>query len=396
MYFMSKKPERISWELFKRALSGDLSDKENFVFKTWLESDPANKVYFTRAKKYFDNRAQDNEADGRNETALAWQHFRKYVRERKVKKVYYGLTTAAVLAILVSTMFLLINKFRDNQNDSMQISQSEIIPPGSSSAILTIDNTRSFFLEKGDTIISFDQNDTKVDVKSGILDYTNDSKQFGKIVKNRLEIPHGGEYKVRLPDGSVLFINSESVVEYSIPFERNKREIYVSGEIFIEVAKDSSRPFIVTTDDYNVQVLGTAFNISSYADDDRVVTTLISGSVEITGIEEHSLSRFILEPDQQLVFTRFNSTPTIEEVDASNVIAWTQGFFVFEDETLESIFRKLERWYEFDTFFFSEEAASELFTGKLPRFDNLQEILEIVNRVSNSKIELNGKTVVIE
>lgn len=393
---MSKKSESISWKFFKRAISGDLSDSEALVFKDWLESDAANELYFTRAKKYFNKKDMEDEASRKTQTDQAWHHFRKYVRDRKVKKMYYGLSTAAVLAILVSTMFLLIQNFRDKQEASTQFSQSETIPPGSAQAVLTIDNADTFFLEKADTTISYDNAGSRIDVKSGTIDYKYGVDLKEKSVINRLVIPHGGEFKVRLPDGSLLYVNSETTVEYSIPFERSKREIYVSGEVYIDVAKDSVRPFIVKTDDFSVQALGTAFNVSSYPEDDLAATTLLSGLVEVRCIREHAADIFLLEPDQQLVFNRLDCNPSICQVDASSIVAWTTGYFVFKDETLESIFRKLERWYEFETFFFSEEAESELFTGKLPRFDNLQEILKIVDRVSNSKIELNGKTVVIE
>jgi ferric-dicitrate binding protein FerR (iron transport regulator) len=240
------------------------------------------------------------------------------------------------------------------------------------------------------------ESEAYLSIGSGRIAYEAEASKFEEPVLNRIEIPHGGEYMVTLPDGSELFVNSETVVEYYVPFRDNSRELKICGEVYLEVARDTARPFIVTTNDYSVRVLGTKFNVSAYPNDDFVATTLVSGSVSIEGLKSQAGKRLVLEPSQQLFLDKSSHQTDILSVDPDIYTAWTEGFFVFEEETLYSIFRKLERWYDIKVFFFSEEAEHELFSGKLPRFENLQDILSIINKVSAAKLELNGSTVVIE
>lgn len=395
---MISKEQPFSWELFRKAAAGELSGDEAVELNQWLSENSRNRKYFDRARGFYSK--NDPDINLQDEDYLpAYRDFVKYTRRKDRKRLLSRLQVAAAIVILVtSTMVVLIQLRKIPGSDLAQVENIDITP-GRSIALLTINNGKSFRLEHQDTIITVgnESKEEYLSIGSGRIEYRSDiNSQAATPVLNRIEIPHGGEYRVTLPDGSELFVNSETVVEYYVPFRDGKRELRVSGEVYLEVAKDSSLPFIVSTDDYSVRVLGTKFNVCAYPDDGFAATTLVSGSVEILGIKNHEGSNFLLEPSQQLFLDKSSYSPEILSVEPEIYTAWTKGFFVFEEETLYSIFRKLERWYDIKVFFFSEEAEHELFSGKLPRFENLQDILSIINKVSTAKLELNGSTVVIE
>lgn len=392
---MIKNESPFSWEVFRKAISGELSDNEAAEFSQWLSDNPANRKYYNRAKAFYLQNSPDLKIQ-ESDFIPAYKEFVKYTRRNVKNRFFSRLQVAAAIAIIVTSTLVVVFQLRKPQSF---VAEAEIfeITPGRSVALLTINNGKSVRLEEQDTLITMgSESEAYLSIGSGRIAYEAEASKFAEPVLNRIEIPHGGEYRVTLPDGSELFVNSETVVEYYVPFRDNSREMKVSGEVYLEVARDTARPFIVTTNDYSVRVLGTKFNVSAYPNDDFVATTLVSGSVSIEGLKSQAGKRLVLEPSQQLFLDKSSHQTDILSVDPDIYTAWTEGFFVFEEETLYSIFRKLERWYDIKVFFFSEEAEHELFSGKLPRFENLQDILSIINKVSAAKLELNGSTVVIE
>ena len=385
----------ISWVVFRKAVYGRLSGTELIEFEKWLDEDPENRKYFDNARKYHLGKEiiiiDDKKTAGRG-----WNEFLKLQKTRRRSTylvILQKIAAFAVFAVFILYAISQVNKYRD----ITLAYQDSPVEPGRSVAMLSLDNGSSILLENMDTVFGLEKSLYKVSVKAGRINYQSaETSDPVKPVLNRLTVPRGGEHMVSLPDGSQMYINSETVVEYYVPFVDGQREISVSGEVCLEVEKDSLHPFRIRTDDYTVQVLGTTLNVSAYPDDDFTTTTLVWGSVEITDAGESNSNRIALEPNQQLVFDKRTAESEIRTVDASSYTAWTRGFFIFEDETLYSIFSKLERWYDIKVFFFSEEAEHEYFTGKLPRFDNLGEILEIINQVSLSELELKGNTVTIK
>ncbi|MEE4117118.1 MAG: FecR domain-containing protein [Marinilabiliaceae bacterium] len=384
----------ISWVVFRKAVYGKLSGTDLNEFEQWLNKEPENRKYFDNARQYH----LETEISIIDDNKIAVNGWDEFLNRQKIRrrKTYLGILQK-IAAFAVVAVFILFAGSQVRKYKEITLGYHEAsVEPGRSVAMLSFDNGKSILLENTDTVFGLEEALYKVSVKAGRINYQSVESTFPvKPVLNRVTIPRGGEHRVTLPDGSLMYVNSETVVEYYVPFEDGQREISVSGEVCLEVKKDSLHPFRVKTDDYTVQVLGTTLNVSAYPDDDYTITTLVSGSLEITDAAENNSKRIVLDPDQQLVFDKTTEQTEIRTVDADTYTAWTRGFFIFEDETLYSIFNKLERWYDIKVFFFSEEAENEYFTGKLPRFDNLGEILEIINQVSLSELELKGTTVTI-
>lgn len=208
--------------------------------------------------------------------------------------------------------------------------------------------------------------------------------------------PRGGTYQITLSDGTKVWLNADSKLEFPSNFEnRGQRIVKVVGEAYFEVAKDKKHPFIVETEKQKIEVLGTHFNVNAYKDEENITTTLLEGSVKL------SLSRsptvggnndVLLQPGQQA--QNDNKSIRIKKVDVSAVIAWTRGDFVFPDEELTSIMRKLSRWYGIEVEY--RNAPEYLrFDAIISRSNNLSAILNIIQNTDKVKFRIEGRKVIV-
>ena len=200
---------------------------------------------------------------------------------------------------------------------------------------------------------------------------------------------------VELPDGTHVCLGSKTVFHYENDYGRKQRTVYLEGEAYFEVKKNEAKPFIVKTDEFNVRVLGTSFNISAYSDFPLAHTTLCSGHVRLSDRMNPGKEVDIL-PGEQLLFHRDSREMNVQEVDVDVFVSWRDGSFQFDNNTVEEVFTILQRWYNIQVFYANVEVRQELFTGKLPRFDNLQIIIDLIERVSDLKIEVRGKMIYID
>lgn len=180
-----------------------------------------------------------------------------------------------------------------------------------------------------------------------------------------LAVPVSKYYTIKLSDGTQVTLNSASILRFPVPFSADNREIYISGEAFLTVAKDSRHPFLVHTPQGTVQVLGTAFNVNSY-DSNNVKISLVEGAVKVKNV--------ILKPGEQAVTT--NSGISIHPFDESEELSWRQGIFYFSNTSLSEIARVLPRWFGIPVIMDNNHIAGETFTGSLERSQSINIFLE--------------------
>ncbi|WP_147625557.1 FecR family protein [Gabonibacter massiliensis] len=209
---------------------------------------------------------------------------------------------------------------------------------------------------------------------------------------NTIRVPLGGEFHLTLADGTRVWLNSQSELRFPTRFNGEKREVYMEGEVYLEVKRDEERPFIVYAGETEIRVLGTSFNVKAYAEEGEVVTTLLSGKVSV-GVGERSTK---LDPGKQAIWNRKEDRISVREVDASRYISWTKGVFEFEDLSLAEITLQLSRWYDIQFVFEDEDCAERRFTGGVKRYAPLVNFLEIMEQTTNVKFEYAGKNIVIK
>ncbi len=202
----------------------------------------------------------------------------------------------------------------------------------------------------------------------------------------RIEVPRGGEYRFRLDDGSVVWLNSESVLEYPRNFTGGRRVVKLSGEAYFEVEHDRARPFVVIAGDAEVTVLGTSFNVEARRD--AVTTTLVSGSVAVATPQ----GSVTLAPDDQAVAGEGGIA--VNKVDATLYSSWTQGVFKFDKMPLADICARLSKWYDVD-FTFEGDSGSERFTGGTRKYVPLEDFLASIEQITNVSFRFDGGRVVV-
>lgn len=192
-------------------------------------------------------------------------------------------------------------------------------------------------------------------------------------------VPNGERKQLTLPDGSVVWLNAGSLLLYPETFGKT-RTLYLSGEGNFTVAKDKERPFIVKTNYIDIQALGTVFNVHSYPDEDKTTTILKSGKIRIDDKTAASGS-FILNPNEQLVYNHTDASFTKSKVDASRLTSWTEGYLIFQQETLECIFHSLERRYNIRINYNDSKFAGMTFTVRFHAEESLEDALKILKRI---------------
>lgn len=265
--------------------------------------------------------------------------------------------------------------------------QGENIQPACNCASLMTSSGQEIKLEDNKAGEALAQSGVKVrKTAEGQLVYTADPAIAGSAaVMNTLVTPLGGKYKVLLSDGTAITLNSGSSLEFPVGFHAAERRVKLSGEAYFEVAKDPLKPFIVQSGAGTTRVLGTKFNISNYPDDRIVHTTLLEGKVRFSGNGETA----VLQPGEQASLN--NSGLRVTAVNADEVMAWKDGFFVFKNEELSVIMRQLSRWYDVDVDY-SSIPDRRLYV-KISRNVNLAEVLGQFALTSNLKFKVEGRRV---
>lgn len=220
----------------------------------------------------------------------------------------------------------------------------------------------------------------------------NDTGEVGDEIFNELVVPVGGEFHLILTDGTRVTINAGSRMRYPVGFRSEIREVWLEGEAYFEVQRDESKPFIVRTSGADIEVLGTSFNVADYPDEATTAVTLVEGSVRVCGDSTEN----ILAPGQQYAADRTSGERTVREVDTHIYTAWTGGLFRFDAMPLGQLMQKLARWYGFAYEFRNEAAAAIRFTGGFRKYDDLSEILGMLEDIYEISFTLIQNKVIID
>ncbi len=295
---------------------------------------------------------------------------------------------AAVLVVFSFTAYLSLNKKKEH------VFASDVAP-GKNKAILTLADGRKISLSdaaNGDLIEQAGISISKtangqlvyhVEKSAGVID---DSKV------NTISTPNGGEWEIRLPDGSVVWLNAASSLQYALNIGSSKqRKVELTGEAYFEVAKDKAHPFIVKTSKQELEVLGTHFNINSYANENVTRTTLLEGSVRVSDL--NSTDMFVLKPGEQSVLS--NNGIAIKNANTDEAIAWKNGYFMFDNEKQESILRKIARWYNVEIEYADPEAKDVMYYGTVSRFEKISKVLRKFEQTGEVRFDIKGNKIIV-
>lgn len=265
----------------------------------------------------------------------------------------------------------------------------------SEKAILTLSDGREIVLDQAksgelaqekNAVISKTA-DGQVVYNLSALKQTATNKQ---LTYNTITTPKGGNYQVILPDGTKVWLNAMSSLKFPVAFAGEHRNVELTGEGYFEVAKDKTKPFVVVAKDMKVRVLGTHFNVSAYDDDSSVKTSLLEGSVKA----ETSSSSILIKPGQQAYLLNGSSSINVKDIDVDEIIAWKNGYFVFRNEPIESIMKKISRWYDIEVNYQGNLSGKE-FGGKYLKTNTLSELLKSLELTGTINFKVEGRRVTV-
>lgn len=285
---------------------------------------------------------------------------------------------AAMIALVVGIGFLMEQSGQSNPKEiALAFEKMNQEMEEQAEVTLVLSDEQKIELKENETVAYSSQGEVSVDSKRMIAKQT--------TAYNQIIVPKGKRSQIVLSDNSKVWINSNSKVVYPRQFEGENREIFVEGEVFLEVAPNQKHPFIVNTSGFEVRVLGTAFNVSAYRGVDHSSVVLVHGAVEIKDRRKQVLT---IKPNECALI---RSAEIVEKhtVDVREYISWVEGLFIFDGETLDNVLRKVSDYYGMDIICDPSVAREQVY-GKLDLKDHFQDVLKSLEEILPIKITEEG------
>lgn len=385
----------------------EISEAEFNELQQWLNEAPENEVLFTEFLLLYKKSRQVSFADTIDKDK-AWNTIvsklenplLQIIEQKEIKVVsfrnsWFKYVAAAIIVGLLTTTYVFRNNFFTNPEEvtPVIVNTNIKIEAGTDKATLTLEDGSIVVLKNGNTV------QTKNATSNGreIVYKTSEQNQT-QIAYNYLTIPRGGQFFIKLSDGTQVWLNSESQLKFPVAFVDGEiRQVeLVYGEAYFDVSpstKHKGAKFKVFNKSQEIEVVGTEFNIKAYKDESNVFTTLVEGKVNVNiGNRKERLT-----PNQQLNLNTKTNTTILKSVDVYDEIAWKQGVFSFKRKSLEDIMKVLSRWYDLDVKFENSELKKSGFNGTVGKDQKIEDILETIKSYGVIKdYKIINKTVILK
>ncbi|HEY0175669.1 MAG TPA: FecR domain-containing protein [Pedobacter sp.] len=372
-------------DLLRRYEAGQCSAEEQALVETWyLHQQPVPVISLTAAELEHDL----------EEIHALLPKANKVV----VRQLWYKIAAAAIILITLGTGLYF---YTGNDRHASQLARlhNTMIKAGGNYASLTLADGTKISLDAAVSGEVARQSGLSIEkTKSGQLVYKVKSGAdlpASATAYNTIATPKGGQYEVDLPDGTKVWLNSASSLKFPLVFSGNRRQVNLEGEAYFEVTHNKEKPFIVNSERQQVEVLGTHFDVNTYADEPHVKTTLLEGSVKVSPVGSHQAvagSSIMLKPNQQAVLDRHSLKVTASDINEA--VAWKNGYFIFQNEDMESIMRKISRWYNVDVVF-EGDFKDKKFEGSISRFKDVTEILRKFELTGSVYFKIDGRRITV-
>lgn len=374
-------------DLLNRNKLGQCTAEEQALLDQW---------YFQEAAK---QEPAEDPADVLEEERLIWNRILEKIPDdnnTRYFKRWYSIAAAVIFFCLSSGAYFLLKKPAVDVLAVKKHSIKNDIGPGGNKAILTLANGTQVILDdaKNGNIA----NNAAIRVNktgNGMLVYHFNKNLLGKNTAasseiNTITTPRGGQYQIELEDGTKIWLNAASSIKFPQIFADNIRQVELSGEAYFEVAKNKTKPFIVKANGTQVQVFGTHFNINAYADNAKIATTLLEGSVSMS----YAGATVMLKPGQQGVASKNGGAIKTDFVDTEEITGWKNGLFIFHDESIANIMKQVSRWYDVDVEY-KDGVQNKEFGGTISKYKNITELLNNIQFTKTIHYKLEGRRVII-
>lgn len=303
----------------------------------------------------------------------------------------YRLAAACFIGLMLAGAYYVYGPQNDrvvSKNQRKTSYDKNDVAPGTDRAVLILADGSQVELDSTNNGSLASQGNTQISKTGKTLRYVSSGYANREILYNTISTPRGGQFKVQLPDGTSVWLNAASSIRFPTSFEGKKRSVEITGEAYLEVARNKSKPFTVSVNGAEIEVLGTHFNVSAYGDDNVIKTTLLEGSVFFSKGTNNTL----LKPGEQ---SRLNASGNlqVEDVDVNTVVAWKNGYFDFQGSDIETVARQLSRWYDVEVI--HEKKINELFYARIPRNTKLSDVFKALELTGKVKFEMQSNKIIV-
>lgn len=388
--------------LFLKYNQGEITEEEQTILDNWVNASAENKQLFATLTNNDELQAKLNllhEIEGTKEDAKRRAMQLIFpgamvtpIRRAATHSIWKSVAAAAVVTAVLGTGVWLLLKKDVPEVATVQPSTHGVLAdatPGVYKAQLVLDDGSTIELDSAGNRKLAQQGNMQVMNADGQLVYKKDATTKATALFNTLKTARGQMYPVKLSDGSAVWLNSSSSIRFPVAFTEQERRVEITGEAYFEVAHNDKKPFTVSVNGTEVQVVGTVFNINSYNDEGSMRTTLLKGAVKVKK-GDHQV---MIKPGEQAQVVNDNIKVN-KDVNITKEVAWKNGLFYFKNEDLKTIMRQISRWYNVDVVY-EGNVSKEGISGKIYRNANLSEVLKLLNVLEvNFKIE--GKKLIIK
>lgn len=363
-------------ELLNKYRCGSITQEEMLLLEAWyLEWKPGKEEL--------------DEEEVEAIKAEVWRNLSRQPEKKRRDNINYLLGAAAIICLIG-----FFSLFIFSSEDAVPVQSVKTdFPPGGNKAVLSLSTGKKILLTDSDNGIVGQEGDILIKkAEDGKIVYEPLASKSNEVLYNTLTTPRGGQYQTVLSDGTKVWLNASSSLEFPVRFIGSQRMVKIVGEAYFEVSHDKKRPFTVVCGNQEIQVLGTHFNVSSYPEDSGTATTLVNGSVRIKNIRSGMLK--MLSPGQAAVIQKGSGRIDIFRANIDEALAWKQGYFIFDDQPITTIMKVMSRWYNVDIQYVNVD-NTDRFGGTFSKSRNLSETLNNIEELGNVRFDLRpGKIIV--
>ena len=386
--------QNIDFELIWKKIHHQTTEEEDILLQRWLDLDNSHRKYFRDALSFYSNGTQFVNSPDELKEALKKIHRKAGIQTPSKSKKFIFITR--ITGIAASILFIIYFQFSNtDKNEIIKVDKiAQSIVPGSNKAVLILADGSEHDLTSGNNSVITTEG-TEIKNSGNKLEYMTTNGVSAEIKYNTLKIPRGGEYFLIMADSTKVWLNSETTLRFPVQFAADVRKVELIGEAYFEVTRKNDVPFIVSSGNQQIRVLGTQFNISSYPENPVIYTTLVEGSVEVS-LEGNPEEKISLKPSEQSLIIKNENYIEKRSVDVNPYIAWKEGRFVFRDQMLGDIMETLSKWYDVQVTFSDEELKNLRFTGNLERHADFSDILAKIERTNEVTFEITNNLITIK
>jgi ferric-dicitrate binding protein FerR (iron transport regulator) len=378
------------WELLLRVLSEEMPEN-NADFQAWLHACSENRELYKSLK----GEAGEESGLDKDKIYSNISGMLPFDKKRPFLHIRRWFGYAAVVFLFLVSGAVIYNTIHQNPEPLQSVAKQSpdtLFEPGSRKAWLLssgggapIALTDTFLIKKENGIIISNK-------AQGVVRFERSDDEVKQAEYHTIYVPKGGEYELLLADGSRVFLNSETKITFPSYFEGDRREVELTGEGFFEIEK-MAKPFIVKTENMDIEVTGTSFNVSAYPDNRYVNTTLVEGSVTVCAGNERQL--YYLSPGHHLHVDKISENVSVQEVGTDLYTAWVKGVFMFRNQPLHEILSQLSRWYDFTVEYEDSSIREMKFTGSAEKAKRPDYLFMLIESVTDIKYRSEGNRIVM-